>query len=325
MCRFKSGIILKDRVFIPDYDSHTDMLEELKIADTEDNAKRLFVRAELVPPDDDVFTPVSSWKYHVDQDILPDWYVTEVDEMRMREAVTEWAKEHIHIGEKIERIDSGTHWIKDCKVGNICGSAEVRRIYGSAEVGYIYDSAKVRCIYGSAKVGNIYDSAKVGNICNSAEVGNICGSAEVRRIYGSAKVGNICGSAEVRCIYGSAEVGYIYDSAKVRCIYGSAKVGNIYDSAKVGNICNSAEVGNICGSAKVGNICGSAEVENIYGSAEVGYICDSAIIETAKYYTWEHIKSVCIKDEAVLIDRYNNKIYHSGAFETVIVGGKKDE
>ena len=206
MCRFKSGIILKDRVFIPDYDSHTDMLEELKIADTEDNAKRLFVRAELVPPDDDVFTPVSSWKYHVDQDILPDWYVAEVDERRMREAVTEWAKEHIHIGEKIERIDSGTHWIKDCKVGNICGSAEVRRICGSA------------------KVGSIRDSANVGSIC---------------------------------------------------------------------------------------------------GSAEVGRICDSATIETAKYCTWEHIKSVCINDEAVLIDRYNNKIYHSGAFETVIVGGKK--
>ena len=154
MCRFKSGIILKDRVFIPDYDSHTEMLEELKIADTEDNATRLFVSAELMPPDNDVFTPVSSWKYHVDQDILPDWYVAEVDEMRMREAVTEWAKEHIHIGEKIERIDSGTHWIKDCKVKYICGSA---------------------------KVGNIRDSAKIKNIRDSAKVGNICGSAEDRK------------------------------------------------------------------------------------------------------------------------------------------------
>ena len=206
MCRFKSGIILKDRVFIPDYDSHTDMLEELKIADTEDNAKRLFVRAELVPQGDDVFTPVASWKYHVDQDILPEWYVAEVDERRMREAVTEWAKEHIHVGEKIERIDSGTHWIKDCKVGSI---------------------------------------------------------------YGSAKVKYICDSAEVGSIYGSAEVGYIY---------------------------------------------GSAKVENI---------CDSAEVKTSKYSIWKHIKSVCIKDEAVLIDRYNNKIYHSGAFETVIAGGQR--
>lgn len=28
MCRLKSGIILKDRIFVPEYDSHTDMLEE---------------------------------------------------------------------------------------------------------------------------------------------------------------------------------------------------------------------------------------------------------------------------------------------------------
>ena len=305
MCRFKSGIILKDRVFIPDYDSHTDMLEELKIADTEDNAKRLFVRAELVPPDNDVFTPVSSWKYHVDQDILPDWYVTEVDERRMREAVTEWAKEHIHIGEKIERIDSGTHWIKDCKVGNICGSAEVRNICGSAEIEYICGSAEVGDIRGSAEIEYICGSAKVGNICNSAEVGNIYDSAKVGYIYGSAKVGNIFGSAKVENICGSAKVRNICGSAEVRCIYGSAKVRNI------------------CGSAEVRCIYGSAKVGYIYGSAKVGYIYGSATIEIFKYSIWKHIKSVGIKDKAILIDRYNNKIYHSGAFETVIVGGKK--
>ena len=55
MCKFKSGIILKDRVFVPDYDSHTEMLEELGIADTQANAERLFVRAELIPVTYDVF------------------------------------------------------------------------------------------------------------------------------------------------------------------------------------------------------------------------------------------------------------------------------
>ena len=188
MCRFKSGIILKDRVFIPEYDSHTEMLEELKIADTEENAKRLFVRAELVPPNDDVFAPVSEWEYHVDQDILPEWYVAEVDEKRMRDAVTEWAKEHIHIGEEIDTINSGTHWIKNCKIGDIYGSAKIKTIYGSAEIGYIF---------GSAKVGCICDSAKVGCICGSAEIGYIFGSAKVGDIYGSAKVGDIYGSAKI--------------------------------------------------------------------------------------------------------------------------------
>ena len=33
MCQLKSGIILKNRVFVPEYDSHTAMLEELGIED----------------------------------------------------------------------------------------------------------------------------------------------------------------------------------------------------------------------------------------------------------------------------------------------------
>lgn len=217
MCKFKSGIILKDRVFIPDYDSHEDMLKELKIEDTEDNAKRLFVRAELTPPDKNVFTPVSEWKYRVDQDILPEWYVPEVDEKRMRDAVAEWAKEHIHIGKKIKEITSGLHWIKDGTVGVIGGSAEIRALFGSA---------------------------KVGSVCDTAEVGYVYGFAEVGSVYGSAKVGSVCGSATV--------------------------------------------------------------------------MTDSV----SKWYTAD---GVCIKDEAVLIDRYNKKIYHSGEFETVIAGGQKDE
>ena len=208
MCRFKSGIILKDRVFIPDYDSHEDMLGELKIEDTEDNAKRLFVRAELVPPNDDVFAPVSEWEYHVDQDILPEWYVAEVDEKRMRDAVTEWAKEHIHVGEKIKEITSGLHYIMDGTVGVIGGSAEISEL---------------------------------------------------------------------------------------------------------------------CGSAKVGYVNGSAKVEKVCGSAKVGYVYGSATVMTSGIFKWDNADGVCIKDKAVLLDRYNKKIYHAGAFETVIAGGRKDE
>ena len=48
MCKFKSGLILKDRVFIPDYDSHTDMLEELHIPDKLSTPN--FVKVEFLPP-----------------------------------------------------------------------------------------------------------------------------------------------------------------------------------------------------------------------------------------------------------------------------------
>ena len=119
MCQFKGAILLKDRVFMPAYDSHQKMLEELGIEDTRENAERLFVRAELLPPRGDVFRPVKHWKFHVDQDIVPDWFVREYEEKRMREAVAEWAGEHIYDGvsgiQKIVEQGTELYFFRDCK------------------------------------------------------------------------------------------------------------------------------------------------------------------------------------------------------------------
>ena len=119
MCQFKGAILLKDRVFMPAYDSHQKMLEELGIEDTRENAERLFVRAELLPPRGDVFRPVEHWEFHVDQDIVPDWFVREYEEKRMREAVAEWAGEHIYDGvsgiQKIVEQGTELYFFRDCK------------------------------------------------------------------------------------------------------------------------------------------------------------------------------------------------------------------
>lgn len=116
MCRFKSGIILKDRIYIPDHDRHTNMLNELGIEDTRENAERVFVRAELIPPNNDFFAPVSEWMLNVDQDILPDWFVKEYEEKRMREGMQSWAEAHIHVGKSNLIITEGMHLLKNSTV-----------------------------------------------------------------------------------------------------------------------------------------------------------------------------------------------------------------
>ena len=236
MCKLKSAIILKNRVFVPEYDIHTKMLEELGIKDDYLNASKTFVRVELSPADGDVFSDIDTWELSVDQDIMPEWYDEDIYKPQVVEAVKEWAKDHIHIGVDGLKIATGiNHYIKDCKDIQICGSATVKYICGSATVENIYDSATVKYICGSATVENIYDSATVENICGSATVKYICDSATVKYIYGSATVKYICGSATVENICDSATVKYIYGSAKVEYIYGSATVENICDSAKVKN------------------------------------------------------------------------------------------
>ena len=101
MCKFKSGIITKSGVTLaPMYnDSHSKLLESMGIEDSQTNAMRVFVRAELIPPNNDITIDIKNWKYVVDQDVVPEWYETDPKryEIEMREKVEEWAKKHFDI------------------------------------------------------------------------------------------------------------------------------------------------------------------------------------------------------------------------------------
>ena len=189
MCKLKSAIILKDKIFMPDYDSHSKMLEELKITDDYFNALKVFVRAELSPADGDAFSDIDGWEFSVDQDITPEWFDEKDCAERMRKAVKEWAKTHIFIGQNGLAISHGENiFIKDCKNVDIYGKAMVKYICGNTTVKNIYDSATVEYIYGKATVEYIYGNTTVESICDNATV---------ERIYGNAKVERICGNATV--------------------------------------------------------------------------------------------------------------------------------
>ena len=192
MCKLKSAIALKDRIFMPDYDSHSDMLKELGIEDDFIGASKKFVRVELSPADGDPFSDIDTWALKVDQDIRPDWFSEEEYKPKIVEAVKAWAKNHIFVGIDGLKLNTGTnYYIKDCKNVEIGGSAQVENIGGSAQVENICGSAQVENIGGSAQVKYIGGSAQVEYICGSAQVEYICGSAQVKKASG---VSVICSS-----------------------------------------------------------------------------------------------------------------------------------
>ena len=208
MCKLKSMIALKGRIYMADADSHSDMLNELGISDDYLGASKKFVRLELSPEDGDPFSDVDTWTLKVDQDIKPDWYSDEEYKPMAVEAVKEWAKKHIFVGVDGLKLNTGTnYYIKDCKDVEITGSASVKA----------WDSASVKA----------WDSASV-KACGSASV-EACGSASVEawdsasvKACGSASV-EACGSASVEAC-GSASV-KAWDSASVKAC-GSAIVFN---------------------------------------------------------------------------------------------------
>ena len=302
MCKLKSAIILKDRIFMPDYDSHSKMLEELKITDDYFNASKVFVRAELAPENGDAFSDIDGWKFSVDQDITPEWFDEKDCAERMRNTVKEWAKTHIFIGQNDLKISHGEYiFIKDCKNVDIRGNATVKHICGNATV---------------------------ESICDNATVEYICGKATVKYIYGNATVKHICGNATVKYICGKATVKYIYGNATVKNIYGNATVENICDNATVKSICDNATVNNIYGNATVKNIYDDATVKNIYGNATVKNIYDDAMVEniygnatviSSRYTKWNNSAALIIADNATFKDCYSKTIYQAGGWKFVEV------
>ena len=134
MCKLKSMIALKGRIYMSDVDSHLDMLSELKIKDDYLGASKKFVRLELSPADGDPFSDIDTWVLNVDQDIRPEWYSDDEYKPMAIDAVKEWAKTHIFVGVDNLKLNSGSnYYIKDCNDVEICGSATVKAC-GSATV-----------------------------------------------------------------------------------------------------------------------------------------------------------------------------------------------
>ena len=302
MCKLKSAIIMKDRIFMPDYDSHSKMLDELKINDDYFNASKVFVRAELSPKNEDVFSDIDGWEFSVDQDITPEWFDKKDCAERMRNTVKEWAKTHIFIGQNDLKISHGKNiFIKDCK--NV-------DIYGKAMVKYI-------C--GNTTVENISDNATVESICGDATVNSICGKATVKYIYDNATVKYICGDATVNSICDNATVESICGDATVKSIRGNTTVKYIYDNATVENICDNATVKYISDNATVKYIYGNATVKYIYGNATVENICDNATVISSPYKRWSNSASLIIAGNATFKDCYSKTIYQAGGWKLVEV------
>ena len=313
MCKLKSAIILKDRVFIPDYDSHADMLKELGIEDSRKNAETLFVRAELSPKNDDVFSNVDTWEFNVDQDIRPEWFVEPYEKKRMVKAVKEWTDNHILIGRKSEEISDGTYYLKDCIDIKFCDNSTVEAC-GNSTVRACGNSTVEACDNSTVEA---YDNSTV-EACGNSTV-EACGNSTVRAC-GNSTV-RACGNSTVRAC-GNSTV-RAYDNSTVKA-YGNSTV-RAYDNSTV-EACDNSTV-EACGNSTV-RACGNSTVEacdnstvRAYGNSTVrAYDNSTAIIPD-----WSSNKrdNIVLMQNSTLKDCKTKTIYQSGDWQFVKVEGIK--
>ena len=165
MCRFKSGIILKNKCVIAQgsNNSHSDLLEQLGIEDNYIGASKTFVRAELVPENDEWWiNPAEEpdkWNFVVDQDVVPEWFDREKYEAEFREYVCDWWKAHVLVDQKVDELTGGYYRLKRCEVKKLLNDVKV--LCDSSTVQEMYGSSTVQRMYGSSTVQEMYDSSTV--------------------------------------------------------------------------------------------------------------------------------------------------------------------
>ena len=165
MCKLKSGLLFKNGVFVPDYDSHDKMLTEKGIEDTAENRiAGKFVRFELSPENDDPFVPIDMWVFKIDQDELPEWIKSDPEkyEAMARAAVKEWAENHIFIGvDRLNLTDGSGYYLKDCTNVTLYGNSTVQYMCGNSTVLNMCDNSTVQYMCGNSTVRNMWGNSTV--------------------------------------------------------------------------------------------------------------------------------------------------------------------
>ena len=305
MCKLKSGLLFKNGVFVPDYDSHDKMLREKCIEDTAENRiAGKFVRFELSPENDDPFVPIDMWVFKIDQDELPEWIKSDPEkyEAMARAAVKEWAEKHIFIGiDKLNLTDGSGYYLKDCTNVTLSGSSTVQDMSGSSTV---------QDMSGSSTVQDMWDSSTVRNMWDRSTVQNMWGSSTVQDMSGSSTVQDMWDSSTVQDMWGSSTV---------QDMWGSSTVRNMRDRSTVRNMRDSSTVRNMWGSSTVRNMRGSSTVQNMRDRSTVQDMSGSSTVQIAENLSkGVNVKTIILSQNAIIKDCRTKTLYAVGDWKLSI-------
>jgi small nuclear ribonucleoprotein (snRNP)-like protein len=327
MNKMKSGIILKDTVFLPDNNNHNNMLKELFAKDT----KTEVACVELYPANGDVFSNIETWSFNICQYPVPNWFDKDKYKERMVKAVKEWAKKRIYKGADGLNLYSGSnYYLKDCtnvtlrgtvKVAIICGISHVESMYESAMVETVLNTVTINYISDSAVVETFSDTSVVGVLSGTSNVNNMYGLTTIKTMSGSSKVGIMCGSASVGIMRGESAVAIMHDTSEVSIMLDSTSVMNMCGASSVKTMCDKSTIKKMSGASSVGTMLGTAVVKDMHDTASVITMNGMATIGTMKDYAMAIISNECAEqvshdritllDKAILKDNRKKTIYQA--------------
>ena len=288
MCKFKSGIILKNKCVLSQEheESHSNLLYGLKIEDTLENARRVFVRAELVPPDGNWWTDPDIWSFNVDQDILPDWYNEDPKryEEEFREEVKSWVKTHIFVNQKKKELPEGYYYLKNCNIEKISGKSQV------CMIGTIIGTVKDESV-----VFSMSEHSSIEKLCDNAIVIEAEDNSIIRKMTGSSKVGFLNMNSVVEEMGEYSSIGMMNDKSLVynmreqsivRNMNQESEVRSMYDQTQVIIMNGYSSINKMIDCSSVNDARDNSIILEMTDNSSIKYAFDNTIIEKMTGYSF---------------------------------------
>lgn len=210
-------VVYPDEVIIPNNENSIGISHDIFVTLPIEKEKEYYV-ADCLPDNNDYFSNIDTWGF------LPSDPAKPGDEGRIKSALKEWAKDHIHIGKKNLVIDRGIgHCIKDCTNVIVKGNAKVRCIADSAVSG-IYNNAKVELACGNTRIFEILDNAEIQRTCDNVVIGFV---------GNNAKIEFAGGNTEITVLFNNAFIHYLCNDSIVRTAFYPAKIIEASNRAKI--------------------------------------------------------------------------------------------
>ena len=214
MCMFKSMLLLKDKVFCPNYDSHEEMINETGME--HGPMRENYVRVEITPPDDDLTAPIDKWEYKVDQDYLPEWYVEEVDRPRCFDALKAWAVKHILIGQDVPEVKQGEFVVLiNCSTGIVKGT--VQKVWGGT----------VQEVRSGGTVQEVRDGGTVQEVRSGGTVQKVL-SGTVQEVWSGGTVQEVRDGGTVQKVWSGGTVQKVWSGGTVQEVWSGGTVQKVW-------------------------------------------------------------------------------------------------
>lgn len=246
MGRYKSGIILRYRVMICSGgdDDISSLLKHIGITDSEENQKKLFVKASLSPWNNDIFSDPNTWTFRIeqDEDRLPMWYKKNRQgrEKSFRQAVCQWLNEHSFIGQNIGLLSKGYYSLKDCTVEEISGNASVRLSHSN--IRNVSGKAKILCMSDDSIVKTISENSIVEEMSGYSTIGLMKGYSTVVDMRDLSIIEQMNDHSTVRVMWHESFVLKMTNHSRVRFMMQQSKIGTMKGMSAVEVMKDNAQI-----------------------------------------------------------------------------------